>query len=149
MKKIAAKIKAWLKDKFDKGFDIAKKNSLVAVQVTNKLKEVINSPIADLVTALIPGELDNELKYKLRKVLPEVAAKIAITHNIIQATEDPTTALTKIKEYIESLGGGARRDWWVLFSANVMEGISDGEVSYSDLIKWTQMAYDELYNNKA
>jgi hypothetical protein len=145
MKKILEQIKAWLQAKFKAGFDAAKKNSHIAVKVTEQLKNVIGSPVADLITALIPGELDNEIKYKLRKILPEVAAKVGIAHNIIQASDDPTTALASIKAYIESLGGTARRDWWVLFSANVLEALSDGEISYSDLIKLSQMAYDELY----
>jgi hypothetical protein len=148
MKKILEQIKTWLQAKFKKGFDIVKRNSHVAVKVTEQLKIVIGSPIADLLTALIPGDLDNEIKYKLRQVLPEVAAKVAIGHNIIQASDDPTTALAAIKAYIESLGIDARKDWWVLFSAKVMEAISDGEVTYAEIVMLTQDAFIELYGKK-
>jgi hypothetical protein len=148
MKKILEQIKTWLKAKFDKGFDAIKKNSYTAVKVTEALKNVIGSPITDLLTALIPGEFDNEIKYKLRKILPEVAAKVAIGHNIIQASDDPNTAMTAIVAYIESLGAEARKDWWVLFSAKVTEALSDGKVTYAELVVLTQMAYTELYPNK-
>jgi ribosome-associated translation inhibitor RaiA len=148
MRKILAQIKSWLQDKFKKGFDIVKANSHTAVKVTEALKNVIGSPITDLLTALIPGELDNELKFRLRKILPEVAAKVAIGHNIIQASDDPTTALAAIKAYIESLGVEARKDWWVLFSAKVMEAISDGEVTYAEIVMLTQDAFIELYQKK-
>ena len=148
MKKILEQIRTWLKSRFSKGFEAVKKNSHVAVQVTEALKNVIGSPVTDLLTALIPGELDNEIKYKLRKVLPEVAAKVAIAHNIIQASDDPTTALAAIKAYIESLGGDARKDWWVLFSAKVAEVLSDGDVTYAELVMLTQDAFMELYGGK-
>ena len=148
MKKVIAQIKTWLQAKFKAGFDAVKKNSHIAVKVTEELKKVIDSPVADLITALIPGELDNEIKYKLRKILPEIVAKIGIAHNIIQASDDPTVAMQKIVAYIQSLGGDARKDWWVLFSAKVTEALSDGDVTYAELVALTQMAYTELYPNK-
>lgn len=145
MKKILDKIKTWLKARFDKGFEIIKRNSAAAVKVTDELKKIIDSPVTDIITALIPGELDNELKFKLRKVLPEVAAKIGIAHNIVQASDDPTVALEKIRVYISSLGLDGRKDWWVMFSAKVLESLSDGDLSWAELVMLSQDAYLELY----
>lgn len=149
MKKILSQISDWLKKKFKQGFDAAKKHSHVAVKVTDELRKVVASPVADLLTALIPGDLDNEIKYKLRQELPKIAAKVAIAHNILQATDDPTTALVKIREYIASLGLDAQRAWWVDFSAHVMEALSDGELSWPELVAITQKAYDEIHKGQA
>lgn len=145
MKKILTKIGDWIKARFIDGYAVLKMNSAAAVKVTQAFKTFVDSPVADLLTALIPGELDDELKYKLRLVLPQVYARIAIAHNIITAESNPTTALQEIKAYIESLGVQARRDWWVLMSANVLEAISDGNLTYSELVRITQDAYDEIY----
>jgi hypothetical protein len=148
MKKILTQVSDWLKRQFKQGYDAAKKHSHVAVKVTDGLRKVVASPVADLITALIPGDLDEEIKYKLRKELPGVAAKVAIAHNILQAEEDPTLALGKIREYIASLGVDAQKSWWVDFSAHVMEVFSDGDVTWSELIIITQKAYDEIHGKK-
>jgi hypothetical protein len=149
MKKILTQVSDWLKRKFKQGYDAAKKHSHVAVKVTDGLRKVVASPVADLLTAIIPGDLDNELKFKLRQELPKIAAKVAIAHNILQATEDPTLALSRIREYIASLGEIGQRAWWVDFSAHVMEAISDGDLSWDELQRITQKAYAEIHKNEA
>jgi hypothetical protein len=148
MKKLLEQISDWLKRKFKQGFDAAKKHSHIAVKVTDGLRKIVESPVADLLTAMIPGELDNEIKYKLRKELPGIAAKMAIAHNILQANEDPTLALARMREYIASLGLDAQRAWWVDFSAHVMEVFSDGDVTWGELVSITQKAYDEIYSKR-
>lgn len=45
------------------------------VQVVENIKNFVDSPTADLITAIIPGDLDDDLKEWLRKVLPVILYK--------------------------------------------------------------------------
>lgn len=45
------------------------------VQVVENIKTFVDSPTADLITEIIPGDLDDDLKDWLRKVLPAILEK--------------------------------------------------------------------------
>lgn len=50
-----------------------------ALQVTTALKQMLSSPVADVVTALIPGELDNLLRQRLLIALERAITILTIT----------------------------------------------------------------------
>jgi hypothetical protein len=50
----------------------------MALKVTMKLKQLLASPGADLITALIPGTLDDLVKQRLIKALEEVICLLTI-----------------------------------------------------------------------
>ncbi len=54
-------------------------NVETALKVTTVLKQIIASPVADIVTALIPGEADDLLKKKLLIALEKVTDVLTIT----------------------------------------------------------------------
>ena len=55
-----------------------------AIQVTNTLKAVLSSPVADLVTAIIPGEVDDILKAQLLKALEKAVQALLIADSCKQ-----------------------------------------------------------------
>ncbi len=64
-KKCQPKVKEFLK-KFDEWL---LKNVDIAIQAVNGIKKVIDNPVLDIVTAAIPGTLDDRIKVKLRESL--------------------------------------------------------------------------------
>jgi len=52
--------------------DELKEKLAIIIDVVEKVKEFVDSPIADIVTAAIPGNADDEFKEWLRKVLPDI-----------------------------------------------------------------------------
>ena len=149
MKKLFESIKAFVKRIFSRAFDYAKANSEVAVQIVQKFKELIDSPIADIAVALIPGTGDDILLAKARKVAPEVVIKFGIAHNIFQASEDATTALQKIQEYILTLPLDGRGSFYARFAADFAVAISDGEITLPEAYALTQTIYVEFYKKEA
>lgn len=86
-KTIAGKLIEWVIDLFKRNWasfvnknydkipeDIKEKISII-IQVVNKVNEFAQSPIADVITNVIPGNVDDQFKEWLRKVLPIVLAK--------------------------------------------------------------------------
>ena len=55
-----------------------------AIQVTNTLKAVLSSPVTDLVTAIIPGEVDDMLKVQLLKALEKAVQALLIADSCKQ-----------------------------------------------------------------
>ena len=47
----------------------------IGVRIVENLKVVIDSPMADVVTSIIPGDLDDKLKEYLRVPLPKILEK--------------------------------------------------------------------------
>ena len=90
MKKIIAKITLFITLMFDKTFAFLAKNSMVAVSVTDMLKKAVESPVADVITALIPGDVDDRIVSSLRANLPKVLFKMALIHRI--STESSTNS---------------------------------------------------------
>jgi hypothetical protein len=44
----------------------------IGVMIVENIKKIIDSPVVDLITNLIPGELDDKVKDYLRKILPVI-----------------------------------------------------------------------------
>ena len=146
MKKIAqilASIGAFFKNAFDKEFDFVKKNSHIAVEVTNALKGIVQSPVADMITALIPGEADDIMKAKLRIVLPKVAAHVGIAHGILQASGKHHEMLAGIVDYVKTLNPNAQTLFWIEFSGHVNLALADGKVSFAEAITLAQYVFAE------
>lgn len=73
----------------------------IGVRIVEKLKDIVNSPTADIVTAIIPGDLDDKIKEYLRVLLPKILEQYgAITsisnkmaHNIATDINQDLTGL--------------------------------------------------------
>jgi len=72
----------------------------IGVRVVELLKSCIDSPIADVITYIIPGELDDKIKDHLRAVLPVILEKWesmsgeAIYHGIATEINSELTGMT-------------------------------------------------------
>ena len=147
MKKVLSKIGDWIRGVFDAAFQKLKRHSGIAVDVTQAIKRIVvdNATTVDILTAIIPGTWDNGLVTILRRVIPEVAARVLISHNIIQATDDPETALPKLVEYLKTLPQEGQVDYWITISTRVAAALSDGRVTMAEIAGITQAIYWEKY----
>lgn len=55
--------------------DELKEKVSIGVLIVENIKKFVDSPIADLITSIIPGNLDDNLKDYLRVLLPEILSK--------------------------------------------------------------------------
>lgn len=82
---------------FSKIPDELKMQLKVIIQVVENIKYFVDSPAADILTAVIPGEADDKLKQWLRATLPEVLNYLGlITDAGIQLSDDPDTKAAQL-----------------------------------------------------
>jgi hypothetical protein len=81
--KIKSQLKALLR-KFDNYVDT---HIDTALKVTTALKNILSSPVADIITAIIPGDVDNTIRVKLVDGLGKVTAALAIAESCKDITD--------------------------------------------------------------
>lgn len=98
-KKASAKIKALLK-----GFNSAIEQHIdLALQVTTALKQVLKGPVGEILTAIIPGQVDDMIRAKLIQGLDKAIEALSI----VDACKGQLTLEAKVRCFAEEL---ARRD---------------------------------------
>jgi len=58
-----------------------------ALQITTALKNMLNSPAADIITAIIPGTVDDVLRTQLLNALNKITEALSIVDNCKQFTD--------------------------------------------------------------
>jgi hypothetical protein len=141
------KIGIVLKRIVSKGSAFARKHSKVAVEVTELLKEAVESPVSRYIVSLIPGQVDDLVLTCLQKVLPRVANEMAIAHGIIQASTVATNSdvTAAIVEYLKSKHPEERAPFWIMFAGKINFYLADSKVSLTECVALSQMVYKEIY----
>jgi len=101
----------------------------VGIDVVNKLKKFIDSPTADIITAIIPGTVDDAVKIWLRQYLPEILKKFGDLETIIKL---PDAALNQV--YL-----GIATD----INTGLINDLTNERVTFSKTLIATQDKYDE------
>jgi hypothetical protein len=148
MKKLFEKLSSFVKSLLGNIFDEFKKHSEAAVKVTGNIKKLVESPIADVVVTVIPGDIDNAIVEKLRKVLPEVTQKVAILHGILKENDTNSDIIANVIENLKQMNPDARVSFWVLFSGELNKALSDNKLDLAEAFVLSQMAYIELKRAK-
>jgi hypothetical protein len=148
MKKLFEKLSSFVKSLLGNIFDEFKKHSEAAVKVTGNIKKLVESPIADVVVTVIPGDIDNAIVEKLRKVLPEVTQKVAILHGILKENDTNSDIIANVIENLKQMNPDARVSFWVLFSGELNKALSDNKLDLAEAFVLSQMAYIELKRTK-
>jgi hypothetical protein len=81
--KIKSRLKALLRN-FDRYID---QHIDTALKITTALKQIISSPVADIITAIIPGDVDNNIRIRLEYALDKVTEALAIAEHCKQYTD--------------------------------------------------------------
>lgn len=134
---------------FAKEFELLKKNSEAAVKITNSLKSIVESPILDVATYLIPGDLDDKILTKARNIVPRVAMEMAIAHGIIQQAATNQQVYAAIVEHIRNVHNPEGRvGFWLEFSARLNQALADGKIEFGEAASLAQIVYLELKRQK-
>lgn len=148
MKNLFQKIVLWVKGMLGSLLDHFKGIAVVAVNITDKLKTIVESEVLDIVVDLIPGDVDDKILDKVRAILPIVIAKVSLSSNIIEGSESNSEAIAKLVEHLKSLNPEGRKAFWVLFSAELNIALSDGKLSFSEGVILSQLVYNEIRRSK-
>jgi hypothetical protein len=138
-----------IKKTFDKlvtfGFNALKSNSGLAVIITQNLKIAVESGIVKGLVDLIPHRLAPVIYGVALKIIPQVAIKVAIAHNILKASDSNSDIIGKLIEELSKLTKDERKGIWIDFAAKLNVYLSDGDLSWKEAVDSTQEAYRILF----
>lgn len=118
----------------------AKKLLPIAIEVVEKVKMVIASPVADVITALIPGDVDDIIKEKLRVILPRLIMELAMVEAITDIENDDER-LNAILAKIKLSSDDAKNVFYHGLCSLIIEKLSDGNFSWSDAVIVSEYYY--------
>lgn len=140
MKKLLKKIGEWIKRLFIGINPVLQKAVSIGADVAEAVKnfDTVNPIVADIITALIPGTVDDMVKSRLREYLP----KIAVQLRLVQATQglkDPNQIMLAAVKVIQQMDGDYKSAFLHNLSIMAAQVASDGKLDWSDavyLLEW-------------
>lgn len=119
-----------------------------AVTIVENLKMVLNSPVADLITILIPGSKDDMLVAYLRNIVPPVLEKTIIALNIVKSNNSKSKIIEKGIEYLKGATKEQKALFYTTFAAELNIALSDGKITFGEAVILSQLVYRQIKNTK-
>lgn len=142
------KIWQWIKGLFGKAEHMVHKYIMPAVTVVEALKTFVDSPVADILTAIIPSTVDDAVKITLRRVLPQVLLEMQIISDYEGNKDDPQKVIELVLERVKQLSPQAQATFWHALAVMISDCMTDGHLSFSEVVHLVQYTYDYLYKPK-
>lgn len=120
----------------------------IGVALTENIKTFVDSPSADILTAIIPGNLDDELKTLLRAKLPGILTELKLADSCGNLT-DPLQITACAVKVLQSLDGDVKSAFLHSLSILVAETAADGKLSWSDGVYVLEWYYQHEYQPAA
>ena len=133
---------------FHKVEDEVKKAIPVAINVVEQIKKVLDSPVADVITAIIPGDADDKLRAKLQLVLPGLILKFQLVAAIGDIA-DENEKFQAILKAINLSPDETKNVFYHGLASLILESISDGKLSWSDATAICQYYYEHEFKHAA
>ncbi len=116
----------------------------IGVLVTENIKTFVDSPTADILTEIIPGELDDEIKNLLRAKLPAILTELKLADNCGGLT-DPSQITKCAILVLKKLDGDIQSAFLHNLSIFVSQVTADGKLSWSDGVYLLEWYYQHRY----
>jgi len=146
--KLFLKIKLFITNLFTTVRREAKAIIPIGIKIVEEIKKFVDSPTADFITSVIPGDIDIGLKLTLRKVLPGILKGLRNWNGISNIT-DENEQLKAIMEEFKTLDK-IDRDAIKLQAATEINAALLPDVSITDtrIMTLTAYHYPELLNDE-
>ena len=148
LKSILSKIWAEVESLFN-GISPELKTAIhIGVLVTEAIKTFVDSPATDVLTAIIPGDADNEIKDLLRAKLPAILTELKLADSCTGLTDPSQITVCAIK-ILQGLDGEVSSAFLHSLSILVAQVAADGKLSWSDGVYILQWYYQNEYKTAA
>lgn len=112
----------------------------IGVEVTEAIKKFDekNPMVADILTSIIPGDVDDRIKERMRVMLPKIVIELRLVDSAKGLTDPDEIMLAAVK-VIQQLDGDYKSAFLHNFSILAAQAASDGKLSWSDavyLMEW-------------
>lgn len=116
----------------------------IVVMLLNNIKKFEDSGDADIITTLIPGDLDDKLNAKFKEWLPKVIMKFTLIDSIVGIT-DPNEKLKAILNAFKFSDEEAKNAYLHSWGSLILNKVSDGVLSWSDSTQILEGYYKQIY----
>jgi hypothetical protein len=148
LKAFLTKIWAGIESLFD-GFPAEMKTAIhIGVVVTQNIKNFVDSPAADILTAVIPGDIDDDIKNWLRAKLPEILAELKLADSCSGLT-DPVQITECAVKVLQGLSGDIQNSFLHSLSILIAQTASNGVLTWADGVTIVQWYYQNVYKTLA
>ncbi|QKJ28467.1 hypothetical protein HQ865_01385 [Mucilaginibacter mali] len=148
LKTFLAKIWAGIKSLFDKIPADLKTAIHIGVLVTENVKKFTDSPVADILTVLIPGDIDDKIKEILRKQLPVILTELKLADECAGLT-DPAEITACAVKVLQNMDGNIQGAFLHNLSILVAQVAADGQLNWRDSVYLLEWYYQHQYKNAA
>lgn len=136
------KISQFLKKLFARTKYLIQKYVKPSIEVVELLKAAIESPAVPILTAIIPGKIDDAIAGELRWLLPEVLKVLGYADECINSKNGDTVLQCAIAK-IRLLSDPARKAAWHSIAAYLSQALADGKLTWSEAVHLAEMTYNE------
>jgi hypothetical protein len=120
----------------------------IGVIVAENVKTFIDSPAADVLTAIIPGDVDDKIKDLLRAKIPLILSELKLADSCQNITDPSQLTICAVK-VIQGLDGNIKSAFLHNFSILVAQTSADGTLSWSDGVYLLEWYYQHQYKTTA
>lgn len=120
----------------------------IMISVVNNIKNVVDGPIADVVTALIPGDVDDKIRTKLQEFLPKIILELNML-NTCQQLSDTNAQLQCILQNLRLSSDSAKDIYYHGLASLILTELSDGKLSWSDCTAIAEYYYKNIWKAQA
>ncbi|WP_259071213.1 hypothetical protein HDF24_24120 [Mucilaginibacter sp. X4EP1] len=110
----------------------------IGVIVTENIKNFVDSPAADVLTAIIPGDIDDDVKNWLRAKLPGVLTELKLADSCAGLTDASQITACAIK-VLQGLDGDIQSAFLHNLSIFIAKIASNGKLTWGDgvtILEW-------------
>ncbi|WP_426671256.1 hypothetical protein ACPPVU_08475 [Mucilaginibacter sp. McL0603] len=120
----------------------------IGVLITENLKNFVDSPAADVLTAIIPGDIDDEIKTLLRAKLPAILTELKLADSC-SGLADPAAITACAVKVLQDLDGDIKSAFLHNLSILVSQVAADGKLTWSDGVYILEWYYQHEFKTAA
>ncbi len=141
--KFLAKIWEGIKQLFSGLSGVLKTAIHTGVTITEKIKDfdTANPEYADILTAIIPGHYDNDVKNWLRSHIPDILVKLKLAEGCADLSDPNEITLCAIKT-LQAMDGNIKSAFLHNLSVLIAQVASDGQLDWKDGVYLLQWYYE-------
>lgn len=144
LKSFLSKIWTEIKSLFDSIPSQLKTAIHIGVSITEGIKAFVDSPAADILTAIIPGDLDDNLEALLRTKLPGILTELKLADSCSNLS-DPAEITACAVKVLQGLDGDIKSAFLHSLSILIAQVAADGKLTWSDGVYILEWYYQHEY----
>lgn len=117
----------------------------LGVNITENIKKLVDSPVTDVLTAIIPGDADDAVVAALRAALPQILTQLKLTGQCMNTATDDQAITTCGIQTLQNLSGDVKNSFLHSLSILLAQVAADGKLTWQDGVYLLEWYYQKKY----